>query len=89
MKKRRLKGWIIGGVIGFVLPLVYFNIKHIILVNKIGFVCGNAGGIDFCSTFLDFIIQNFLPLPYTLGMIFWIGLIIGALLGFIINKLKK
>ncbi|MDP2925922.1 MAG: hypothetical protein Q8N99_06125 [Nanoarchaeota archaeon] len=87
--KRGVKGMLIGAIVGFLIPLLFLNIRYILIRKNVGIVCSNPGGTDFCHTFLDFLIQNFLPLPFTGGFILWIGLLIGAIIGYFIMKFKN
>ena len=87
--KREIKGALIGGGIGFILPLIFLSIRFSIITKKIGVVCGTIGGTSFCSSLGDIIIQDLLPIPYTLGFIFWIGAIIGAVIGYFLMRFKN
>ena len=87
--KAWFKGGLLGGIVRFVLLLIFYQAKYVVQGT---FGCGTFGGWNKC-VFSDFLFMNFVPLFGTSGMINWMGLIlgfiIGSIIGFIVGKIKS
>ena len=79
----------LGAFVGFIGTYLVLTIQYSNIRGEFGFLCANAGGRDFCSTFMDFVMQELLPLPMMGGMVNYIGLILGFLLGWGIHSLIR